>query len=320
MQQGTPGQGRQVVAPVSSPYLKSQKAFLKDPEQPSPSYSSERASLYNPHSSSISPPATPYESNGRTGSTGLYPFSQNPSATPSSKKAILPFPLPSVHKPGEVPRFSNSSDPTAQPTSPISGVGRHDGETALENPIDNQVHEMDTRSALPHNPQGSGTSQSHLYHEISSGVASPTRQSSGTQSPLPLHPIHEASQSYYNENQARGVVSSATSRPSGSGAYHKAADPSREISAGVGGSHSYSNSISSNTGRPPPNDMDPPTPVSPAVVAPTLRRNSGTYEGQQRGQCDIHEAPATTHYTAYSPGMSLSTRSPLDIYHNNKTQ
>lgn len=179
---------------------------------------------------------------------------------------------------------------------------------------------MGTGSASPNNRQGSGKSQNHAYHEISSGFAPPTRQSSGTQSPPPLHPIHEAPQAYYNENQAHGVLPSATSRPSGSGAYHEAAHPPREISAGVGGNHSYSNSISSNTGCPPQNDMDPPIPISPAVVTPILSINSGTSEGQQQGQYDIHEAPETMHYTAYSPEMSSITKSPLDAYHNNNAQ
>ena len=320
MQQGDLGQGWQIVAPVSSSYPNSHKAFLQDPEHPSPPYISEPASIYNPHSSSISSHATPYDSNGRAGSTGPYPFSQNPSATPPPKNAMLPSPLPSVHKPGEVPRVSNSADLAAQPTPPVLGVGHLGGETGPENLIDNQAHEMSTGSASPNNCQGSGTCQSQPYHEMSSGFAPPTRQSRGTQSPLPLNPIHEAPQANYNENQAHGVLPSATNRPSGSGAYHEAAHLPREISAGVGSSHSYSNSISSNAGRPPQNDMDPPTSISPAVVAPTLRINSGTYEGQQQGQYNIHEAPETMHYTAYSPEMSPATSSPLDVYHNNNAQ
>ena len=169
-------------------------------------------------------------------------------------------------------------------------------------------------------PQGSGTSQIQPYHEMSSGFAPPTRQSRGTQSLLPLNPIHEAPKANYNENQAHGVLSSATNRPSGSGAYHEAAHPPREISAGVGGSHSYSNSISSNTGRPPQNYMDSPIPISPAVVAPTLHINSETYEGQQQAQYNIHEAPEPMHYAAHSPEMSPVTSSPLDVYHNNNAQ
>lgn len=275
MQQGNPVQGWQIVAPDLSSYSNSQNAFLKDPEHPSPPYTSEPARIYNPHSSSISSPVTPYDSNGQTGSTGLYPFSQNPSVTPPPKNEMLPSLLPSVHKPGEVRRVSNYSDPAAQPTSPILGVGHHGGETGLENLIGNQAHEMGTESASPNNRQGSGTSQSHPYHEISSGFTPPTRQSSGTQSPLPLDPIHEAPQAYYNENQAHEVLPSATSRPTGSGYYHEVAHPPREISAEFGSSHSYSNSISSNGGHPRQNDMDPPTPISPAVVAPTLRINSG---------------------------------------------
>lgn len=313
MQQGTPGQGWQIVAPVSSSYPNSQKAILKDPEHPSPPYASQPASIYNPHSSSISSRATPYDSNGRAGSTGLYSFSQDPSATSPPKNEMLPSPLPSVHKPGEVPRVSNSADLAAQPTSTILGVGQLGGETGPENLIDNKVHEMSTGSASPNNGQGSGASQSHPYHEISSGFAPP-------QSSLPLHPIHEAPQANYNENQPHGVLPSATNRPSGSGAYHEAAHPPREISAGVGGCHPYSNSISSNTGRPPQNYMDSPTPISPAVVAPTLRINSETYEGQQQGQYNIHEAPETIHYTAYSPEMSPVTSSALDVYHNNNAQ
>lgn len=53
MQQGNPGQGWQNGAPVSSTYSSSHTAFLKSPEQPSPPYSSEPASLYKPQSSSI---------------------------------------------------------------------------------------------------------------------------------------------------------------------------------------------------------------------------------------------------------------------------
>lgn len=280
MQQGNPGQGWQIVAPVSSSYPHSQKAFLKDPEHPSPPCTSEPASIYNPHSSSISSPAAPYDSNGRTGSTGLYPFSQKPSATPPPKNEMLPSLLPSVHKLGKVLRVSNPFDPTAQPTSPILGVGHHGGETGLENLIDNQAHEMGTGSTSPNNRQGSGTSESHPYHEISSGFAPPTRQSSGTQSPPPLHAIHESPQAYHNENQAHGGLPSTTSRSNGSGAYHKAVHPPREISAGNGGSHSFSDDISSNTGRPPQNHMDPPTTISPAAVAPTLCINNGTYQGQ----------------------------------------
>ncbi|MCJ1342838.1 hypothetical protein MMC31_001027 [Peltigera leucophlebia] len=318
MQQGNPEQGWQIGAPVSSP--NSQAAFLKDPEQPSPPYSSEPASIHNPHSSSISSPATPYDSNGPTSSTGLYPLSQNPSTTPPHKNKILPSLLPSVHKPGELPRLSNSSDFTAQPPSHISGVGHQGGKSRLENSIEYQAHEMATGSAVPNNPRGSGTSQSHPYHEISPSVELPIRQSSGTQSPPPLHPIHEAPQAYYNKDQAHGIFSSPTSRQSGSGAYYEAAHPPREISVGGGGSHSYSNSISSNTGRPPPNDMELPTSVNPAVVAPTSHINIGTYEGEQKAQYDIHETPATSHYIAYSPGMSPVTTSPLDIYHNNNAQ
>lgn len=297
MQQGNLGQGWQTVAPASSPYPNSQTAFLKNPEQPSPPYSSQPASIHNTHSPSLSSPVMPYDSISRTGSTGLYPLSQNPSATAPSNNKIPPSLMPAAHKPGELPRFNNSSDHTAQPPSPISGVGQHGGETRSGSPIDNQVHEMATGFSLHNNPRGSVTSQSPPYHEVSSSVASPTRQSSGTQSPPPLHPIHEAP-AYHNENQARGIVSSPTSRQSGPGAYHEAAHPPREISAGDGGSHSYSNNISSNTGQ---HDMSPPTPAAPAVVAPASFINSGTYEGQQQAQYDIHKAPATN-YKAYSPG------------------
>lgn len=319
MQQGNPGQGWQAVAPFSSPYPHPQMATLKDPEQPSLPYSSQATSIYKPHSSSISSPVTPYDSNGRTDSTGLYPLSQNPSATPSPKTPIPPCLLPPVPNPGELPRFSSSSDRTAQPPSPISGTGHHGGATRLGSPMDNQVHEMASGFILSNNPRGSVTGKSPSYHEMSSNVVSPTRQSSGTQSPPPLHPIHEAPQAYYSENQAHGIASSPASRQTGSGTYYESAHPPREISAGGGGNPSCSNSVSSNTGYPPPHEMASPTPVSPAVVASTTRINNGTYEDRQQAQYNIHEVPATT-YIAYSPETSPVTRSPLDLYHTNNDQ
>lgn len=152
MQQGNPGQVWQAEAPVSSIYSNSHVAFLKSPEQPSPPYSSEPASLYKPQSSAISFPVTPYDSNGRTGSTSQDPLSQNPSAMASSSNTIPPSFTLLVHKPGELPRFTNPSDLTAQPPSPISVVGHHDGGTSLGNPIENQLYEMSTRFPLQNNP------------------------------------------------------------------------------------------------------------------------------------------------------------------------
>lgn len=317
MQQGNPGQEWQTGAPVSSSYPNSQTAFLKGPEQPSPPYSSEPASLYKPHSSSISSPVTPYDSNGRTGSTGQYPLSQNSSAIPSPNNTIPPsFMLP-VHRPGELPKFSNSPDHTAQPPSPISAIGHDGGGTSLGNPIENQLHEMSTGFPLHNNPRGSGTSQSLPYHDVSSSVASPTRGNSGSQSPPPLHPIHEAPQAYYGENQAHGMVPSPTSRQSGPGAYYEGTYPPHEFPAGEGGGrHSHSNSVSS---IPPLQSMSPPTPATTTIVAPTPRNNSGTFEGQQQAQYNIHEAPATS-YTAYSPEASAATRGPLEVYHNHNAQ
>lgn len=327
MQQGNSGQGWQTVAPAPSSYPNSQTAFLKNPNQPSPPYSSQPASIYNTHSPSLSSPVMPYDSISRTGSTGLYPHSQNPSATGPPNSTIPPSPISSLHKPGELPRFNNSSNHTAQPPSPILRVGHHGGETGLESPTDNQVHEMATGFPLSNNPRGSVTNQSPPYHEISTSVISPTRQSSGNQSAPPLQLLHEAPQAYYNENQAHEIVSYPTSRQSGPDAYYEATHPPQEMSAGGGrggggggGSHSYSNSIGSNTGQHPhPHDMMPPTPTAPAVAIPTSSRNSGTYEGQQQAQSAIHEAPATR-YVAYSPGVSPVTRSPPDLYHSDNAQ
>lgn len=323
MQQGNSGQGWQTVAPASSPYPNSQTAFLKNPEQPSPPYSSEPGSIYNTHSPSLSSPVMPYDSISRTGSIGLYPLSQNPSATGPPNSTIPPSAMPSVHKPGELPRFNYSSNHTAQPPSPILRVGHHGEETGLGSPSDNQVHEIATGFLSSNYPRGSVTSQSPPYQEISTSVVSPTRQSSGNQSPPPLQPIHEAPQAYYNENQAHDIVSSHTSRQSGPGAYYEATSPPQEMSAGGdgggGGSYSYSNSIGSNIGHPHPHDMMPPTPTAPAVVVPTSIVNSGTYEGQQQAQTDSNEAPATR-YLAYSPGASPVTRSPPDVYHNDNAQ
>lgn len=318
MQQGNLAQGWQSGALVSSLYPNPQTAFLKSPEQPSPPYSSEPASLYKPHSSSISSPVTPYDSNGRTGSTGQYPLSQNPSAIASPNNTIPPpFMLP-VQEPGELPRFSNSTDHTAQPPSPISAIGHHGGGTSLGNPIENQLHEMSTGFPLHNNARGSGTSQSPPYHDVSSTVASPTRGNSGNQSPPPLHPIHEAPQVYYDENQSHGMVPSPTSRQGGPGAYYEGSYPPQDFPAGGGGGgrHSHSNSVSS---IPPPHDISPPTPATATIVAPTPRNNSGTYEGQQQAQYEIHEAPRTS-YTAYSPGTSAATRGPLEVYHNHNAQ
>lgn len=318
MQQGNLGQGWQSGAPVSSVYPNSQTAFLKSPEQPSPPYSSEPASLYNPHSSSMSSLVTPYDSNGRTGSTGQYPLSQNPPAIASTNNTMPPPFMFPVHKPGELPRFSNSPDHTAQPPSPISAIGHHGGGTSLGNPIENQVHEMSTTFPVNKNPQGNGTSQSPQYHDVSSSVASPTRGNSGNQSPPPLHPIHEAPQTYYDEKQAHGMVPSPTSRQGGQGAYYEGTYPPQDFPAGGGGGgrHSHSNSVSS---IPPRHDMSPPTPATPSIVAPTPRNNSGRYEGQQQAQHDIHEAP-TTSYTAYSPGASATTSGPVELYHDHNAQ
>ena len=322
MQQGNLGQGLQPIALASSPYPSSQTAFLKNPEQPSPPYSSEPASIYNTHSPSISSPVMPYDSISRTGSIGLYPLSQNPSAIGPPGSTIPPSAMSSVHKPGELPRFNYSSNHTAQPPSPILRVGHHGEETGLGSPTENQAHEMATGFLLSNNPRVSVTSQSPLYQEMSTSVVSPTRQSSGNQSPPPLQPIHEAPQAYYNKNQAHDIVSSHTSRESGLGTYYEATHPPQEMSAGQGGgvgNHSYSNSIGSNTGHPHPHDMMPPTPTAPAVLVPTSSINSGTYEGQQQAQSDSHEAPATR-YLAYSPGASPVTRSPPDLYHNDNAQ
>lgn len=319
MQQGNPGQGWQTGAPVSSTYPNSHVAFLKSPEQPSPPYSSEPASLYKPQSSSISSPVTPYDSNGRTGSTSQYPLSQNPSAMASPNNTIPPsFMLP-VHKPGELTKFTNSPDHTAQPPSPISAIGHHGGGTSLGNPIERQPYEMSTGFPLHNDSRGSGTSQSPPYHEVSSNVASPARGNSENQSPPPLHLIHEAPQAYYNGNQAHGVVPSSTSRQGGPGAYYDGTYPPQEFPAGRGGGggrKSHSDSVSS---IPPPHDLSPPTPATPNIVTPTPLNTSGTYEGQQQAQSDIHEAP-TTSYTAYSPGASAASRSPLEVYQNHNAQ
>lgn len=281
MQQGNPAQGWQIVAPVSSSYPISQTAVLKSPEQPDPPYISEPASIYNPHSSSLSAPVTPYDSNDRTGSTGQYFLSQNPSATASLDNIIPPSFMSPVHNPGELPRFSNQPDYTAQPPFPISTIGYHGGGTRLGSPIDNQVCEMSTGFSLHNNPRGSGTGQSPLYHELSSSIVSPTSGSSRTQSPPSHHSIHEAPAAYYSEIQAHGMVSSPTSRQR--------------------------------------DGMSPLTPAAPSVVAPTPRINSGTDEGQKEAQYDTHEAPTTSH-TAYSPEASPVTRGPLEVYHNNNAQ
>lgn len=295
MQQTNQGPGMQTIAPASSPYPNSQTAFLKNPEQPSPPYSSEPSSIHNPHSPSLSSPVMPYDSTGRTGSTGLYPLSQNPSTTPSL--------VPSVYKPGELSRFGNSSDHTAQPISLpislISGVGRNGGETRVGSPTDNRAHEMATGFSLQDNPRGSCTSQIPTYQEISSSVVSPIRGGSGTQSPPPLHPVHEAPQVYYEENQAHGIVSPLTSRQSDLGANYEGTHRPRELAAGGGGGGSHSDSISGNTGH-PSHDIAPPTPVA-AAAAPNFVINGGAYEGQQ-AHYSIHEAPTT--HTVHSPGTS----------------
>lgn len=315
MQQGNPGQGWLSGAPISSPNPNSQTAFLKSAEQPSPPYSIEPASSYNPHFSSLASPVAPYDSHGPTGSTGQYPLSENPSATASPKNTISPSLMsPAMHKPGEIPRFDSSPDHTAQPPSPISAIGHHGGVSRLGSPINNQVHEISTGSSLHNNPRGSVTSQSPPYYEAPSSVASPTRGNSGTQSPPPLHPIHEAPQAYHDENQAHGMVSSPTSGQEGPGAYYERSRPSQEFSAGAGGGGGGSNGSIL-----PSNDMSTPSHAASAVIAPTPRNNSETYEGQKQAQYDIHGAP-TTSYTAYSPGASLVTRGPLEVYHNNNAQ
>lgn len=216
MQQGNLGQGWQTVAPASSPYPNSQNTFLKNPEQPSPPYSGQPASTHHTHSPSLSSPVVPYDSISRTGSTSPYPLSQNPPATAPPNNTIPPSLMPSFHKPSELPRFNNSSDYATQPPSLISGVGHQGGQTRLGSPTQSQVHEMATGFSLHDNPRGNVLSQSPPYHEVSSSVASPTRQSNGTQSPPPLHPIHEAP-AYHNENQAHGIFPSPKSRQSGPG-------------------------------------------------------------------------------------------------------
>lgn len=318
MQQGNPGQGWQTGVPFSSSYPNSQTACLKSPEQPSPPYTSEPASLYNPHSSSISSPVTPYDSNGRTGSTGQYPLSQNPSATASPNNTIPPSLMLPVHKPGELPGFSNSPNDITQPPSPISAIGPHGGGTRLGGPIDNQVHEMSIGFSLHDNPRGSGTSQSPSYHEVSSSIASPTRGNSGTQSLPLLHPIHETPLAYYDKNQVHEMVSSPTSRQGDPGAYYEGTYSPQELSAGGGGggSQSHKNSASS---IPPAHNISPPTSAASAVVAPTPPNNSGTYEGQKQAQYYIHEAPPTS-YIAYSPGASPATRGPPEVYHDQNAQ
>lgn len=318
MQQGNLGQGWQSGAPVSSLYPNSQTEFLKSPEKPSPLDSSEPASLYNHHSSSMSSPVTPYDSNGRTGSTGQYPLSQNPSAIASTNNTMPPPFMFPVHKPGDLPRFSNSPDHKSQPPSPISAIGHHGGGTSLGNPNENQLHEMSTPFPVNDNPQESGTNQSPKYHEVSSSVASPTRGNSGNQSPPPLHPIHEAPQTYYGGKQAHGMVPSPTSRQGGPGVYYEGTYPPQDFPAGGGGGgrHSHNNSVSS---IPPREDKSLPTPATPSIVAPTPRNNSGIYEGQQQAQHEIHEAP-TTSYTAYSPGASVTTSGPVELYHDHNAQ
>lgn len=319
IQQGNPEQGWQTGAPVSLTYPNSNMAFFKGPEQPSPPYSSEPASLFKPQSSSVSSPFTPYDSNDRTGSTSQYPHSQNPSAMASPNNTIGPsFMLP-VLKPGELTRFNNSPDRTAQPPSPISATGHHGRGTGLENPTENQLYEMSTGLPLHKNLRESGTSQSLPYHEVSSNVASPARGNSENQSQPPLHLIHEAPQAYYNESQGHGIVPTSTSRQGGPGAYYDGSYPPQEFPArgGGGGKHSHGNSVSS---IPPPHEMSPPTPASPNIVTPTPLNDSGIHEGQQQAQFEIHETPKTS-YTAYSPGASAATGGPpLEVYHNHNVK
>lgn len=178
---------------------------------------------------------------------------------------------------------------------------------------------MSTRFTSSNHYQKSGISQNHLYYEIFSGFALPICQNIGTQIPFLLHPIYKTLQINHNKNLVHEVFLSATNRP-GLGTYHKAAHFFREIFTGVGDTHSYNNSISSNTDRLLQNNINLPTFLSFVIVVSTIYINNRIYKGLQQEKYNIHKAPKTIHYIFYRPKMSSAISNFLYVYYCKNAQ